>query len=46
MHTLRLAGTPGNRTQRMWSTHPNGFEDRGGHQPHNHSHIFKVRTPP
>jgi len=35
-----LAGTPGNRTQRAWITGPNGFEDRGGHQPHNHSQII------
>ena len=41
-----LAGTPGNRTQRVWSTDPNDFEDRGGHQPHNHSHSFNARVPP
>jgi len=34
---IRLAGTPGNRTQLPGLTRDNGVEDRGGHQPHNHS---------
>lgn len=32
-----LAGTPGNRTQLPGLTRDNGVEDRGGHQPRNHS---------
>lgn len=33
----KLAGTPGNRTQHPGLTRVNGFEDRDGHQPRNHS---------
>ena len=32
-----LAGTPGNRTQHPARSGVSGFEDRGRHQPHNHS---------
>ena len=34
---FEMAGTPGNRTQLPIQHRDNGFEDRGGHQPHNHS---------
>lgn len=34
-----LAGTPANRTQLPVYGGDNGFEDREGHQPPNHSHM-------
>lgn len=34
---IALAGTPENRTQHPGLTRVNGVEDRGGHQPRNHS---------
>jgi len=34
---ILIAGTPGNRTQLLGLTKDNGFEDRDGHQPRNHS---------
>ena len=34
---LFIAGTPENRTQLLGLTKDNGFEDRSGHQPRNHS---------
>jgi len=35
---LNFAGTPANRTQLPVYGGDNGFEDREGHQPPNHSH--------
>ena len=35
-----MAGTPGNRTQLPIINRDNGFEDRSGHQPRNHSQKF------
>ncbi len=39
---LNLAGTPANRTQLPVYGGDNGFEDREGHQPPNHSQNVMV----
>ena len=42
-----MAGTPGNRTQLPINNWDNGFEDRSGHQPRNHSQLVyfgRLRT--
>ena len=41
---LNLAGTLGNRTQLLLYQQDNDVEDREGHQPPNHSHIFTKTT--